>query len=222
MTSNYEFLAMLHRELKPRGYLEIGVRYGDSLRLAQCPAIGVDPVPPAVHLPPHHSFYGMTSDQFFSEVWTPHSQVNFPMDLVYIDGMHLYEFALRDFLNVARYANPNTVVVFDDTHPYSQSIATREQPPGDWTGDVWKTMEVIKAVPGLFSWAEVDVSPTGAFVVYGITWDSVEVFTDSVRAGGLDREPFQAVPVPQDIVDRSHTISPEAVIDRILDTRNGQ
>ena len=36
-------LARLHRALEPRNYLEIGVRRGDSLALATCPVIGIDP-----------------------------------------------------------------------------------------------------------------------------------------------------------------------------------
>jgi ABC-type transport system substrate-binding protein len=38
-----QFLADLHQEFAPRGYVEIGVRYGSSLQLASCPAIGIDP-----------------------------------------------------------------------------------------------------------------------------------------------------------------------------------
>ena len=33
----------LHGALAPAGYLEIGLRHGDSLALAECPALGVDP-----------------------------------------------------------------------------------------------------------------------------------------------------------------------------------
>ena len=38
-----DFLARLHAAVRPGAYLEIGVRHGDSLALAECPALGVDP-----------------------------------------------------------------------------------------------------------------------------------------------------------------------------------
>lgn len=222
MTSNYQFLAMLHRELKPRGYLEIGVRFGDSLKLAQCPAIGIDPDTSINYQGPRfHSVASTTSDEFFSGKWAGKAfelgGVGF-VDLVYIDGMHLYEYALRDFINVVKYANERTVIVFDDTHPYSQSIATREQLPGDWTGDVWKTMNIIqKLIPDL-QMAEVDVSPTGAFVVWGFDHqEDVPYYYPQVEH--MLSPVLPDMSVPDDILDRRHTITPEEVIKRILESR---
>lgn len=218
MTSNYEFLAVLHDQLQPRGYLEIGVRHGDSLRLANCRSIGVDPNPA---MRPgefgNYRVYDLTSDQFFDN-YADEVLHEFPVDLVYIDGMHLYEYALRDFINVARYANERTVIVFDDTHPYNRAIATREQPPGDWTGDVWKTMELIELCMdyGSMKSAQVDVSPTGAFVV----WDLKPEFDVQRRFAPffVTNDFGQEMPVPADIVDRSNTIPPDEAINQILET----
>lgn len=39
------FLQTLHSTIVPRTYLEIGVFRGESLRLALCPAVGIDPAP---------------------------------------------------------------------------------------------------------------------------------------------------------------------------------
>lgn len=226
MTSNYGFLEMLHRELKPRGYLEIGVRYGDSLRLAQCPAIGIDPNPQMIH-GPEVAIFSVTSDRFFeaqANVILGHPYLDgeeFFMDLVYIDGMHLYEYALRDFINMARWANERTVVVFDDTHPYNQAIATREQRPGDWTGDVWKVMELIQDQPSMWAFfAQVDVSPAGAFVMWNINREGADWFRSRLDAGNV-LTAFQNddIPVPDDVLDRRHTISPEEAIKRILESR---
>jgi hypothetical protein len=38
-----EILSALHARLKPRTYLEIGVERGETLKLACCPSIGIDP-----------------------------------------------------------------------------------------------------------------------------------------------------------------------------------
>ena len=133
MTTRHEFLAMLHANLKPRGYLEIGVLFGDSLRLAQCPAIGIDP-DPRIRYHLSSQVYATTSDDFFSVDHT-RELLTFDIDLAFIDGEHLYEYALRDFMNIERYSNPRTVIVFDDVLPRNQAEAAREQCPGDWTGD---------------------------------------------------------------------------------------
>ena len=38
-----DFLPEVHRRLRPRAYLEIGVRWGHSLALSRCRSVGVDP-----------------------------------------------------------------------------------------------------------------------------------------------------------------------------------
>jgi hypothetical protein len=85
-------LERLHRELSPVSYLEIGVRHGGSLALAHCPAIGIDPAPAIDRELPHATkVHVLTSDEFFAD----HADGVTP-DLSFIDGMHLFEYALRD------------------------------------------------------------------------------------------------------------------------------
>lgn len=217
MTSNYELLALLHERLQPRGYLEIGVRYGDSLRLAKCPRIGVDPDPNATG---PGVIYTMTSDDFFARAHGTGAMERFDMDLVYIDGMHLWEYALRDFINVAQWANERTVVVFDDTHPYSQAIATRQQLPGDWTGDVWKAMDMIDNAANLdLRRAQVDVSPTGAYVVWGFDGEYSQGRQIKEALAPLvngNAALFDDIDVPVDILERHHTITPEELLSDYL------
>lgn len=216
-TSNYQLLERLHAELRPRGYLEVGVRFGDSLKLADCPAYGIDPEPQVTYplRRTDHYIGSVTSDSFF-ESWAPKmwEHGGFDLDLAYIDGMHLYEFALRDFLNICRWANERTVIVFDDTHPYNAAIATRNQHAEvDWTGDVWKTMDFIRYVPGV-QCAEVDVNPTGAFVVWGIT--------ETFRAT-LQREleylppPLEDLPPYDEYLERRNVISVDELMMRLAE-----
>lgn len=162
MTSKYEFLADLHKVLQPRNYLEIGVQTGGSLNLARCPAIGIDPAP-LVPAGPSQMIYSVTSDEFFA---SSDCLLEKPIDLIFIDGMHLFEFALRDFMNVQILANERTVVVIDDVMPYNEAIATREQPPGDWTGDVWKLVEILDEYTS--DTCLVDVTPTGVLLAWNV------------------------------------------------------
>ena len=166
MTSRHEFLAMLHERLKPRGYLEIGVFSGDSLRLVHrgTPALGIDPDPHLHgHFPGTTQVARTTSDNYF-ETGPPALE---HIDLAFIDGMHLFEYALRDYLNIEQYANPRTVVVLDDVLPRNQHEAAREQCPGDWTGDVWKVPKLLESNRPRLHQHWVDTSPTGTYVVYG-------------------------------------------------------
>jgi len=168
-----EFLRKAHEIIQPRGYLEIGVRSGDSLRLAQCPAIGVDPNPAPFSLQPNHSLSVATSDEFFDRgLSLALTSGEFQVDFAFIDGMHLVENALRDFTNIEKYSNGRTIVAFDDVLPYNQAIASREQPPGDWTGDVWKIYKILKDVRPDLALILVDTSPTGMLFVTNLDRNS--------------------------------------------------
>ena len=85
--SYLDVLGRLQQELKPRNYLEIGVRHGRSLSLAHGPATGVDPAPEIqIALPNSTRIVAKTSDEFFEGDPHPVS------DLAFIDGMHWFEF----------------------------------------------------------------------------------------------------------------------------------
>lgn len=165
--TRHQFLAALHEKLKPKVYLEIGVQMGESLVLAEKAdlAIGIDPFPMVDFSPnrrDNQQICPMTSDAWFKEFYGGP-----PIDLAFIDGMHLVEFALRDWLNVQKLMRPGGVIVFDDMLPYNAAIAARVQPPGDWTGDVWKLfyilMEEYNQEPML-----VNTTPTGTMVLLNV------------------------------------------------------
>lgn len=206
MTTRHEFLEALHETLKPRGYLEIGVQTGASLRLASCPALGIDPKPLLRHqLPPSTVVVPCESDHFFTA--PPAQQLASgmpqPLDLVFVDGLHLHEQALRDFANAARWANPRTVIVFDDVLPRNQQEAGRTPLPGDWTGDVWKVHHMLAAACPELRLTLVDVEPTGILLVEGASLLPAEW----MLAGGLAGDV-----VPADILQRTHAVSAEVAL----------
>jgi len=173
MTTRHEFLAQLHDLLRPKVYLEIGVHTGQSLRLAQFSehAFGVDPNPMVGQPPANSVIMPMTSDEFFEKrrFFLP------PINLAFIDGMHLFENALTDFYNTEQRMAPGGVIVLDDVLPYNQAIAERVQPPGDWTGDVWKVWYALQVQrPDLEAYL-VNTEPTGTMVIInpepGYSWD---------------------------------------------------
>lgn len=164
----HEFLKQLHQELSPSLYLEIGVQTGKSLLLASCKAIGIDPMPLVKDedLPINTELVHSISDEFF-EYQAKHILIKAP-DLVFIDGMHLFEYALRDFINVEKYSNQNTIVIIDDIYPGHISQAQRRRKTRAWTGDVWKIFAILKAYRKDLEITTLDIYPTGLMFIRGL------------------------------------------------------
>lgn len=219
MVTRHEFLAQLHKELNPRFYLEIGVHQGHSLALATCPAWGIDPEP-LVHATGQQMIFKATSDDFFTpSMWDWDGTFPAPLDLAFIDGMHLWEFALRDFVNIEKHSHGRTVVVFDDVLPYNEAIAARQQPPGgDWTGDVWKVGVFLQDARPDLTMRWVDTFPTGALVVWDLNpsfnWLNQGLDAALDRAGAISDDDE----VPSYILDRTDAISAEEVINQLKES----
>jgi hypothetical protein len=162
--SYLDVLDRLHRELQPAHYLEIGVRHGRSLVLARGAATGVDPVPAIDRdLPLTTKLVPLTSDDFFAEI-----SGDLAPDYSFIDGLHLYEYALRDFINIERCAPPGAVVAIDDVFPNHPAQAERERRTRVWTGDVWRLVDILRNFrPDLFL-LPLDAAPAGLLLVAGL------------------------------------------------------
>lgn len=208
MVTRHEFLAMLH-DLMPEDYfyLEIGVHTGESLKLAKELAWGVDPDPATPYRPlrgNEHIFHAKSEDFFRTNTEIPY------VDLAFIDGMHLWEYAYQDFRNLEQYCSGTSVIVFDDVLPYNQAIASRMQPPGgDWTGDVWKVIGVLEQREDLHG-ALVNTFPTGSLVVWGFTGED-HPWADLSQADWLAED----AEVPQWIINREGVYEAHEVIEQL-------
>jgi predicted O-methyltransferase YrrM len=202
VTTRHQFLAQLHDLVQPAVYLEIGVQHGHSLALASppCRAVGVDPNPQlqaAIAAP--GAVYAETSDDWFGG--DPELQLGGPIDLAFIDGMHLVEFALRDFMGCERLARRQSLIVFDDVLPRNQAEAARVQCPGDWTGDVWRVVPYLAEHRPDLSLTLVDTHPTGLLVVSRLDADDTDL--GWAYMGDVGRGVFSAdVEVPRSVLDR--------------------
>ena len=160
-----------------RNYLEVGVRDGVTLAEAECPSIGVDPQfifnrnpvgkKRVLHL------YQMTSDDYFRD-HDPRAVFGRPVDVAFLDGMHLFEYLLRDFINTERVSAAHSVVLLDDCLPINMEMTERVHRPeqrrdrqiaGWWTGDVWKVVEILREYRPDLRITPVDVIPTGSIVI---------------------------------------------------------
>ncbi len=163
----HDFLSFVHRCLQPEKYLEIGVQHGKSLALADCEAVGVDPMPMLdSELPEWIRVLPMTSDDYFLR-FAGEDLIPAP-DLVFIDGMHFFEYALRDFINAERFAAPWTLVVVDDIFPAHPAQAQRTRKTRTWAGDIWKLYEILKKYRKDLFMLPVDSAPTGILLLMAL------------------------------------------------------
>lgn len=209
-----EALAQVHERLAPSLYLEIGVRSGNSLALASGTAVGVDPQPSLQRvLGPKAQVVEMLSDDFFEDC--ADAVLGGKPDLIFIDGMHHFEAALRDFMNVERIAAPGALVVIDDIFPNHPAQASRDRKTGVWTGDVWKLYACLKQErPDLFL-LPLDTAPTGLLLVWGLDPRNRKLWDRYNHYARIYVE--QALEVPDDILRRLDAVLPD-VLPAVLDT----
>jgi hypothetical protein len=229
----HEFLGHLHRLVRPRNYLEIGVEAGSSLTLSRVPTIGIDPAFRVITpLQCDLQLVRATSDDFFARAdpirhlrsgrnpirnarrgrpLLGHYLGGTTIDLAFIDGMHQSDYVLRDFMNIERLAAWSSVIVFDDMLPRDVDEAARDRHTEQWAGDVYKLIEVLARHRPDLAVIPVDTAPTGTLVVLGADARS-RVLADRYDAILKDI----VVPDPQDVprwvLERQSAVSPDALV----------
>jgi Methyltransferase domain len=201
------YLRRFHETLAPRVYLEIGVDAGRTLSLAKPPtrAFGVDPAARETRtFPAPTRLFPVESDAFFASGAAAEALAGAPVDLAFVDGLHLFEQALRDFAHVERHAAPGAVVLFHDCLPLDAATATRERRTGFWTGDVWKIIPILQRLRPDLTVFLIPAYPTGLLVVTRLDPKSrvLEKDFDALVAewipkkwsGGPDDPPLPLVP----------------------------
>ena len=173
--SHYEALDFMHVRLLPRTYVEIGVNRGNALTLVLpgTRAVGIDPEPRLRHpISRSTKVFPWASDTFF-EMWDLEDVLGGrKVDLAFIDGMHLFEYALRDFANLEPYCTPDSVVVLHDCLPANPRVAARKRPKKGWTGDVWKLAVCLRRYRPDLQTTVLDVPASGLGIVRGLDPES--------------------------------------------------
>jgi hypothetical protein len=206
-----DFLARLHAALDPATYLEIGIRRGDSLALARGAAIGVDPAYKLkTEIPETATLVRETSDVYFARREPLKPFGGRPVDLAFIDGMHLAEFALRDFVGVERLSRWTSVAVFDDIFPKDAEMAARDRRTHIWTGDVYKVLGILARHRRELICLRVDTEPTGLLLVLGLDPESPVLMDryDAILRDAIVRDPQD---VPRAVLERRGVLDPERV-----------
>ncbi len=171
-------LRRFHETLRPRTYVEIGVDAGRTLSLARPPtrAIGVDPAARegAAAFAAETRLFPTESDAFFARD-AEAALGGAPIDLAFIDGLHVFEQALRDFIHVERRAARDSVVLFHDCLPLDRATASRTRATGFWTGDVWKIVPALAEHRPDLTLFVIPTYPTGLGVVTHLDSSSTEL-----------------------------------------------
>lgn len=126
-----EIINSLIKKNNYKSYLEIGVNtpsqpgYNwDNIEIAL--KHGVDP---AVN-----TTFKMTSDELFGRY------IYMKYDLIFIDGLHLFEQVYRDIINSLKWLNDNGTIVVHDCNPTLEITQRRDRASSIWHGDVWKAI----------------------------------------------------------------------------------
>lgn len=210
-------LERIHEILEPSVYLEVGLGSGEGLVLSRpdCHAIGIDPQPlrPLFEAYPHIRFYHGTSDAFFDR---PDVMAQFgcrDVDLAFIDGMHLYEYVLRDFRNTERVMSPGGIVLLHDLLPPYAHWAGRDNVVGyPWAGDTWKFFRILAKYRPDLDISLLLAEPTGIGMVRGldpanqILWTQEEEIIASVKEDRFDFDALWNQPGPEKIPLNRHTL----------------
>lgn len=78
--------------------------------------------------------FNMTSDEFFDNYITQ------KYDIVFVDGLHIFEQAYRDIVNSLKWLTHNGSIVVHDCNPITEITQLRERASDAWHGDVWKAI----------------------------------------------------------------------------------
>lgn len=194
-------LSWFHQFLNPSTYFEIGTLFGGTLRGVAARTVAVDPrfqvsndiigSKPELHL------FQKTSDDFFRE----HDLSGIfskKVDLAFLDGMHRYEYLLRDFMNAEKHCENNSVIILHDCIPTDMYVARRNvddleeiyhdvRNPQWWAGDVWKMAMILKVSrPDLRIYA-FDAPPTGLICITNLDQKSsvlADAYDDNIEKYG--------------------------------------
>jgi len=169
----YDWLGHFHQWLRPSSYVEIGLGYGRSLALAgaETKAIGIDPYQGfwerLNYVCPHSpaTLFPLTSDDFFKQYDLREVIERQTFDLGFIDGLHLFEQALKDFINLERYSRKDSVILIHDCLPIAPIVAERDRCTGFWTGDVWRIIPCLKTFRPDLKIMTIPTKPSGLGVV---------------------------------------------------------
>ncbi|WP_157571087.1 class I SAM-dependent methyltransferase [Nocardioides insulae] len=224
--TRHQLLAGLHEVLSPRTYFEVGVSTGRSMTISRTRSLGVDPFFTVQQpLQCDVQLVREESDSFFARADAFDHLGGTPVDLAFLDGMHLSEFLLRDFMNAEKHMATTGVVLLDDMLPRNNLEAYRIRRTSAWTGDVYKVHEVLTRYRPDLTLIPVNTSPTGTYLIVGL--DPTNTVLDDnlaeIEASITGPDPQE---VPLEWRERRTAVDPQVLLNsdawkRLVELRDG-
>lgn len=144
------FLNRVHRRNLVDWYLEIGCRTGTSAKMCMSKTILVDPFfkieTNIIGAKTRLHVFQQESDAFFETGFVEATRTK--ISFAFLDGLHLFEFLLRDFMNTENVSLADGVIAMHDCCPWDLEMTTRDlknlPTKSAWTGDVWKLIPILQ------------------------------------------------------------------------------
>ena len=167
-----DFLSFLSTELRPGSYFEVGTNTGLSLQQFTCDSVCVDPSfrisVNALRGKRAIFFFQMGADEFFAD-YNLRSFLRAGPDITFLDGMHRFEYLLRDFMNTEASCHHRSSIILHDCLPDSVEMVERYSANQiNWAGDVWKMVRIIEKYRPEMRVFFLDCPPTGLVVCTGL------------------------------------------------------
>lgn len=158
-----EVIQYLINKKKYKRYLEIGVFNGEVFFKTKAPyKYAVDPAFRFVVETKYKmmlknlsnvnaKYFTKTSDDFFKEDAASLFSKK-KIDICFIDGMHEFDFVLRDTINCLKFLDENGVIILHDCNPLTAEAEVsyeewkKRDLAGEWNGDVWKIIVYLKSL----------------------------------------------------------------------------
>ena len=169
-----KFLSQLHQQNLFDWYMEVGCRTGRTFAPVRGKTVAVDPFfrldSNVVGVKPQLHVFQTTSDDFFETGFLAKNKIK--LSFSFLDGMHLFEFLLRDIINTEANSDQNGAMALHDCCPFTHEMTTRNLdnlPQDAWTGDVWKIIPILQKYRPDLKMTVLDCKPTGLVVLSGLS-----------------------------------------------------
>ncbi|HPI19307.1 MAG TPA: class I SAM-dependent methyltransferase [Candidatus Kapabacteria bacterium] len=114
-------------------YLEVGCGKGKTFNSIVCKnKIGID-IDGKVGI-------NTSSDEYFKSI----DGTDVKFDIIFIDGLHHKEQALRDIKNGLKFLTKKGIIVVHDCLPWDEDTQKVPRIQKSWTGDVWKAIVELR------------------------------------------------------------------------------